>query len=176
MSRYRFLLAKQDFKFSSAHFTIFGPHRAEPLHGHNYRVAVEISGDRVDDLGLLFDLDPVKRTIRALCAHLDEKTLVPGSCRYLQVLERDERVELRFDQRVYSIPAEDVLVLPVVNLTIEELASFFCRSLLAELGLRQAAGETVPSSLREIRQLAVRVEETDGQSCSFVAEVDSAPS
>ena len=32
-------LAKEDFKFSVAHFTIFGPGHAEPLHGHNYNVA-----------------------------------------------------------------------------------------------------------------------------------------
>src|ERR1700733_13558481 len=37
MVRYRMVLAKEDFKFSSAHFTLFADGSAELLHGHNYR-------------------------------------------------------------------------------------------------------------------------------------------
>ena len=42
-------LAKEDFKFSAAHFTLFGPDEAELLHGHNYQVEVEMVGYALDE-------------------------------------------------------------------------------------------------------------------------------
>ena len=74
MSAYEIVLAKEDFKFSVAHFTIFGPHRAERLHGHNYRVRVRASGPHLDEYGLLADIGPLKARIRESCGELDEKT------------------------------------------------------------------------------------------------------
>ena len=63
MPRYRMALAKEDFKFSSAHFTLFANGGAELLHGHNYRVRVEISGAGLDAEGLLLDIERFKREL-----------------------------------------------------------------------------------------------------------------
>ena len=51
MPRFRIVLAKEDFKFSAAHFTLFPGGRAELLHGHNYRVRVELAGSELDEEG-----------------------------------------------------------------------------------------------------------------------------
>jgi 6-pyruvoyl-tetrahydropterin synthase len=51
--RFHIELAKEDFKFSAAHFTLFGPDAAERLHGHNYRVTVAVEGEELDARGLL---------------------------------------------------------------------------------------------------------------------------
>ena len=40
---YAIRVEKENLKFSSAHFLIFEDGTAERLHGHNYRVAVELS-------------------------------------------------------------------------------------------------------------------------------------
>ena len=40
--RWAIHLHKENFKFSAAHFLIFPDGSAERLHGHNYRVFVEI--------------------------------------------------------------------------------------------------------------------------------------
>src|SRR5678809_1048521 len=42
MERWSIELAKEYFKFSAAHFLIFPDGSSERLHGHNYRVRVEI--------------------------------------------------------------------------------------------------------------------------------------
>ena len=65
--RFRIVLAKEDFKFSAAHFTLFGDGRAETLHGHNYRIRLELGGRELNGLGLLADLECCKRSVRALC-------------------------------------------------------------------------------------------------------------
>jgi 6-pyruvoyltetrahydropterin/6-carboxytetrahydropterin synthase len=155
--RFRMTLAKEDFKFSVAHFTLFEDRPAELLHGHNYRVRVEISGTGLDGEGLLVDLERVKREIRRLCRGLDSRTLIPAESPRLAWERRDGGVEVRFEGRFYRIPEEDVLLLPLANTSIELLARLLWRGLAAELAGTRA--ET----------LAVAVEESAGQSCGYEA-------
>jgi 6-pyruvoyltetrahydropterin/6-carboxytetrahydropterin synthase len=150
-------LTKRDFKFSIAHFTLFGPAEAEPLHGHNYRVAVEIEGEELDEAGLLADCGAVKKRIRALCSELDDHVVVPKESPWLQVIDGDEAVEVRFAERVYRLPAAEVVRLPIANSSMELLARFFWEALAA--GVDPA----------RVRALAVEIEETDGQSCRYRA-------
>ncbi len=152
---YQIRLANQDFKFSVAHFTIFGPGCAERLHGHNYRMIVKVAGPTIDELGLLIDLAPLKKSIRSLCATLDSKTLVPESCPLLEVARHEGRVDVRFEDRAYSFPEEDTLLLPIVNTTLEELALYSWEKLAEELDRSRAV------------ELSVEVAETPGQSCQY---------
>jgi 6-pyruvoyltetrahydropterin/6-carboxytetrahydropterin synthase len=162
--RFVLRLAKEDFKFSVAHFTVFSEAVAEDLHGHNYRVRVEIVGDALDRLGLLLDLRGVKSEIRRLCAELDSRTLVPERCDLVRVVAVDgDGLEVRFGPRVYRLPRAEVRLLPIRNTSIEELALWFWRQLEPTL-----AGGVVS-------ELRVEVEETAGQSCVYSARLGRAP-
>jgi 6-pyruvoyltetrahydropterin/6-carboxytetrahydropterin synthase len=160
MPRYRMVLAKEDFKFSAAHFTLFGDGSAERLHGHNYRVRVELAGEGVDGDGLLVDIESFKRELRALCARLDSRTLIPGESPRLRWTRKEGAVEVRFGERSYRFPAEDALVLPLVNTSIELLARSLWHDLAPHL-----AGTRVDA-------LAVSVEETAGQECWYEGAVE----
>lgn len=159
MVRYRMVLAKEDFKFSSAHFTLFGEGHAELLHGHNYRVRVALSGEDLDGEGLLIDIESVKKTLRGLCARLDSRTLIPGESTRLQWTREGDAIGVRCGERIYRFPAEDTLVLPLANTSIELLARMFWHDLAPGL-----AGSKVDT-------LAVAVEETAGQQCWYEAPV-----
>ncbi len=159
--RYRIVLAKEDFKFSVAHFTVFDAENAEPLHGHNYRVEVEMEGTVLDEQGLLIDLGEVKARVRALCAELDSLTLLPRDSDVVEVVERGGSTEARFGERMYRFPSAEVRVLPLVNTTIELFATWFWDHLAPKL----PAGR--------IDRLAVTVEETAGQRCRYVSTVSS---
>ena len=160
MSRYRMVLAKEDFKFSSAHFTLFDDGSAELLHGHNYRVRVELSGGSLDGEGLLVDIARFKREVRALCARLDSRTLVPGESARLSWSRQGESLDVRCGERAYRFPADDTLVLPLANTSIELLARMFWLDLAPHL-----AGSRVDV-------LAVSVEESAGQRCWYEAELE----
>lgn len=159
MPRYRMVLAKEDFKFSSAHFTLFPDGRAELLHGHNYRVRVALTGGELDGDGLLVDIETFKKALRALCARLDSRTLIPAESERLQWERDGESIEIRFGDRVYRFPAQDALLLPLANTSIELLARMLWRDLAPHL-----TGSRVES-------LAVAVEETAGQECWYEAEI-----
>jgi 6-pyruvoyltetrahydropterin/6-carboxytetrahydropterin synthase len=155
MPRYRMVLAKEDFKFSAAHFTLFDDGRAELLHGHNYRVRVELSGSGLDGTGLLVDIEAFKRALRALCGRLDSRTLIPAESPRLEWRREDEAIEVRFGARSYRFPAADTLPLPLANTSIELLARMFWHDLAPQL-----AGSRVEA-------LGVAVEETAGQQCWY---------
>lgn len=115
-------LAKEDFKFSAAHFTVFGDSEAEPLHGHNYRVTVELRGSGLDDLEFLVPAAAAKRDVRAECAALDEKVLLPAKCPHLGLTPHGETIAAVFGSRRYEFPSSEVVLLPVANVTVEALA------------------------------------------------------
>lgn len=156
MGRFVITLAKQDFKFSAAHFTLFPGGGAELLHGHNYRVRVELAGERLDDHGLLVSFERAKVAIRAACAALDERVLLPASAPEVAITRRGDGVELSFASRRYLFPAADVLELPLRNTSIELLAEWLWRALAPDIG-------------GGAEEMSVSVEETSGQSCRFTA-------
>jgi len=159
LPRYRIVLSKEDFKFSAAHFTLFPDGSAELLHGHNYRVRVEISGSGLNEEGLLVDLETFKKNLRSRCARLDSVTLLPAESRRLRWSQEEGAVEVHCGERVYRFPADDVLLLPLVNTSIELLARMLWEELAPHL-----AGSRVES-------MAVSVEESAGQRCWYEAGV-----
>jgi 6-pyruvoyl tetrahydropterin synthase len=105
------------------------------------------------------DIESFKRTLRGLCARLDSRTLIPGESQRLSWEREGEAVGVRCGERVYRFPAEDTLVLPLANTSIELLARMLWHDLAPGL-----AGSRVET-------LAVAVEETAGQQCWYEARV-----
>lgn len=150
-------IAKEPLKFSCSHFTIFGENRAERLHGHNYQVRVAIDIDQIDPkLGLAFDFNEVKPMIREICESLDECILVPRNSPYLKIEATDDQVEVRFGRKFYSFPKDDTVLLPIVNISTEELAKMISDRLIKQM-----------APLPYWTGLKVNVEETRGQSISY---------
>lgn len=148
-------IQKEYFKFSAAHFLIFPDGTAERLHGHNYRVFAEIDA-ALSRHGLVLDFKQVKPLIRRLVDELDEHWLVPGQHDILRVARLpDGRMEVRFQDRLYTAPAEDVIVLPINNVSAENLATHLGRELRRRIE-SEFAGVVV-------RALRLAVEETSGQ-------------
>lgn len=155
MERWSIEIEKEYFKFSAAHFLIFPDGTAERLHGHNYRVRVEIEGDLTEH-GLVLDFKRVKPVVRELVDELDEHWLIPGEHPVLTYGVRDDGVmEVRYQERYYAAPREDVIVLPINNTSSENLASWVGRELKDRLASR------FPEAV--LRSLCVSVEETSGQ-------------
>jgi 6-pyruvoyltetrahydropterin/6-carboxytetrahydropterin synthase len=153
-------LAKELFKFSCSHFTILSAEHAERLHGHNYQVRVDITVAKVDSaLGFAFDFNSVKPLIRKICESLDERILLPAQSPYLKIKTAGAQVEASFGKKNYSFPADDTLVLPLSNITSEELARYICERLLSEM-----------TALPHWTSVAVQVEETLGQSVTYLKQ------
>jgi 6-pyruvoyltetrahydropterin/6-carboxytetrahydropterin synthase len=154
MERWAIDLQKEAFKFSAAHFLIFPDGSAERLHGHNYRVFVELEA-QLSTHGLVLDFKAIKPLVREICDRLDEHWIVPGEHALLRWSESGGSIEVRYRERSYRVPREDVLVLPINNTSSENLATWFGRELLS------IVRERFPDL--QVRALRLAVEETSGQ-------------
>ncbi len=156
----RVRVSQDHLTFCAAHFMIF-PKGSEPLHGHNYRVAVTLEGMLQDDM--VMDFVALKRLVKALVDELDHRVLLPAAHPRLRLALGEESVEAVVDHKRYIFPIEDVRILPIPNTSAEWLARHLAGQLRARL----------PAGLR-LRALEVEVEESFGQSAIYREEIHAA--
>jgi 6-pyruvoyltetrahydropterin/6-carboxytetrahydropterin synthase len=61
--------------FSAGHALRGYQGKCENPHGHNYRVRVNVAGEQLDSIGLLYDFTHLKRILRGLIEGVDHKFL-----------------------------------------------------------------------------------------------------
>jgi 6-pyruvoyltetrahydropterin/6-carboxytetrahydropterin synthase len=145
---------KEEFSFSAGHFTIFSATEREALHGHNYYVSIAFN-KIIKDNGLSFDYRIYKKKILALCEQLDRHFLLPAQSQYLQLEEDGQYWIAHFNQKKIPFLKEDVIILPLTNITIEELAYWFLQKILEDEATVKEHG---------IRGITVKVYNGPGQS------------
>jgi len=122
---------KEEFSFSAGHFTIFSATEREQLHGHNYYVSIAFNL-QISHNGLAFDYRHYKKKIQLLCDQLDRHFLLPSHSPYLKIEDQADYWIAHFNQKKLPFLKEDVVLLPLSNITIEELANWFLQTLLEE--------------------------------------------
>jgi 6-pyruvoyltetrahydropterin/6-carboxytetrahydropterin synthase len=150
-SAYRVRVTKDHLVFSAAHFITIG-NWCERLHGHNWRVACEISGP-LDENQFVVDFIALRDALSALVGELDHSLLVPMQHPNMPVEVRDEEVEIRFERRRWIIPRDECRLLPVAQTTAELLADYLARQLIERMG----------TGLKTATLVRMEVEENFGQ-------------
>jgi 6-pyruvoyltetrahydropterin/6-carboxytetrahydropterin synthase len=146
------------FSFSSGHFTIFSAEKRERLHGHRFTVACTME-TQVGSEGLSFDYGFYKKEIERLCESLDEYFLLPQHNPHLQLQTEGTHVRCTFAGQWFLLPEEDVKILPVANITVEELSRWLAGR------LHQTCGAYFDS--HGIRSCTVEVSSGPGQRAAF---------
>lgn len=125
-------LAKENMEFSAGHFTIFSATRRERLHGHNFQVTAKIKAQVTEDRGMAFDYGVYKEILRSLCKELDSYFLLPTQSPYLRIEEENDHYYAFFNDEKIPFLKKDVLLLPLRNISVEELAKWFVQHLVAD--------------------------------------------
>ncbi len=95
----------------------------ERLHGHNYAVECEVEGKQ-DAEGVVVDFVELKKKLNAATEPLDHHFLVPANSTVIKTSRIGKQAEVRFKDKSYVFPFEDVFSLPVKAITAEELAKY----------------------------------------------------
>jgi 6-pyruvoyltetrahydropterin/6-carboxytetrahydropterin synthase len=74
--RYTVRVTKDHLVFSAGHFITYSGDHCERIHGHNYRVAVEVDGG-LDENGYVVDFIALLEMSRGIVAELDHRMLCP---------------------------------------------------------------------------------------------------
>lgn len=153
-------LHKDEFSFSAGHFTIFSATEREDLHGHNYNISASIQAI-LNDNGLAFDYRVYKKKILALCEQLDRRFMLPQYSKFLRLEDTGEMWLAHFNTEKIPFLKRDVVILPVTNVTIEELSHWF---------LNQFIQDKNELAQHAIQQITLSVYNGPGQSGSATAE------
>ena len=162
-------IRKDILKFSAAHMTVFADGGKERLHGHNYQVHLEVELAEPPALARLLSYEAFKRVLRAVCDDWDEKVLIAGDNPWLEWLssEAEDECAFRLCGKRYVLPADEVAILAIDNVTTENLARLLFERFWAELTL----DPTIPWRER-IRGARLRIDESRGQGAIYSIRFD----
>lgn len=150
---YKVRVTKDHLVFSAAHFITFNGNICERLHGHNWRVAAELSGP-LDENGYVFDFIALRDQLQKTVDQLDHRVLLPTQHPMIRVVEEENEVQATFENRRWVFPSEDCILLPVTNTTAELIAHWIGQQLLTVIR---------SNSESQIELVQVEVEENFGQ-------------
>jgi 6-pyruvoyltetrahydropterin/6-carboxytetrahydropterin synthase len=159
MGSYRVHVDRDNLNFAAAHFVSYDNEHIELLHGHNYRLGVQLEGP-LDENAYVFNFVTLKRLMKRIADELDHRLLLPTNSRFMTVEPQDDGgVIVRTSDRWYRFPQEDVLILPIPNTTAEMLAYYLCGRLREELAKNPAASH--------LTAIEVTVQESFGQAAVY---------
>ena len=149
-------LQKESMKFSAGHTTIFSATEREPLHGHMYGVSLALT-TRVEENGMTFDYRYYKERIHVLCRQLNQTFLMPQFSPFLEYAEDADYYYFTFNHKKMPFLKEDITLMPLTNITVEELSRWFVNELIKD------EGELV---LHRVEHIVVKISSAPGQSAS----------
>jgi 6-pyruvoyltetrahydropterin/6-carboxytetrahydropterin synthase len=125
-------LHKDDLKFSAGHFMIFSDTERETMHGHDYQVNVALH-TLIEKNGMSFDIRFYKNKVLALCKALDYRFILPQHSEFLRLEETAENWLAHVNGKIISFQKRDVTLMPITNVTLEEISNWFLEQLTADL-------------------------------------------
>lgn len=124
-------LFKSYLEFSAGHFTIFSATEREKMHGHNFMIYAAITAE-INHNGIVFDYGIYRKKLAEFSKELNGRFLLPGKSPYFRIEEQDDCYYGYFNDEKMPFSKRDVLILPLRNITIEELAHWFLMRLLED--------------------------------------------
>ena len=66
--------------FSAAHQLKMVSKKCENLHGHNWKIEVDVAGDELNEAGVLMDFGEIKKTVAEIMSGFDHRFLNEMEC------------------------------------------------------------------------------------------------
>lgn len=150
---YRVSLQKEQLVFSAAHFITFAGDICECLHGHNYAVKAEVTGE-LDENQYVIDFIAFRDALAEVVKQLDHRMLLPTTHPMISVREDEVEVVATFGHKRWVFPREDCMLLPISNTTAEQIAWWVAGQVHQALK---------PKVGHKLKTLEVAIDENHGQ-------------
>ncbi len=125
-------LHKEELKFSAGHFMLLSPTQRESMHGHDYQVHATFNA-LIKQNGMAFDCRDYKQHLLKICQSLDYRFILPSQSEYLNLTEEKGHWIVGFGEQKITFLKQDAVVLPICNVTLEELSYWFLQQLMTNL-------------------------------------------
>lgn len=150
---------KDRLKFSSAHMTVFPDGTKESLHGHNYQVSLEVEFQEhpAKEIVLFSEL---KNAVENLCHNWDEKVLLAEKSPHFEIKsQKKNALHFMLCKKEYLLPGDEAVLLPVDNITCENLTALFLKEFVSLLSAK---------TKKNLTEIVLCIEESPGQGASEV--------
>lgn len=151
-------IRKESLKFSSAHMTVFPDGSKEALHGHNYQAELLIE---LKDTSFkkMISFSIFKEALKKSIEKWDEKVLLADRNPFYEEISRTKKeIEFKLCKKRYILPIDEVVFLPLENVSSESLAEYLLKCWIKEVG---------ESKLKTwALSVVMRVDESPGQGAS----------
>lgn len=162
MGTFSIRIEKDYIGFCSAHFITYDENLCEALHGHNFTVKLNLAG-ALDENYYVLDFIRTKKMLKGICDELDHRVLLPLESKLVKVEQQGDSVSVQHEHRHFLFPLEDVVLLPIPNVTSEMLAFYIC-------GRMKEALHNV--GVDHLAMIEVEVKESPGQGAIYREDLD----
>lgn len=158
-------IRKEHLKFSAAHMTVFPDGTKEALHGHNYQVELSIELKHTEFKDMI-SFGEFKKALKALTQKWDEKVLLAAKNPFFKTGAQNKKtIEFSLCGKSYALPIDEVEMLPIENISSEDLAQHLLALWIKEIGEKL---------LKKISySVSLRVDESPGQGASAIQDFRS---
>ena len=151
-------IRKENIKFSSAHMTVFPDGSKEALHGHNYQIELALELKDASFKKML-SFSEFKDVLRGVAGKWDEKVLLADKCPFYELIQKSKKeIEFKLCDKRYVLPSDEVVLLPIENISSEALASYLLKEFVKSFGEKELK--------KSVASLVIRVDESPGQGAS----------
>ncbi len=116
---------------SAAHVLLDYVGKCSRIHGHNWRIEVEIEGKKNEETNMLIDFTIIKNVINIL----DHKMILPSMKKHpeITISSDSQHIRLLTGKGMYMFPMGDCVFVPVDNITAENIAEYLTRKIYLEV-------------------------------------------
>jgi len=125
-------------RFHVAHRISVAGHGLDRLHGHTYDIRLSLAGS--DQVAFLYPFEALMQIMVEAVEPLDNKVLLADGGGNVAKFENGTVTYVSADERRYMFPRDDIVLLPVREVTAEALADYLLSQIL--LKLRKSAIST----------------------------------
>jgi len=125
---------RKGIRFSASHL-IPGHEQCGHMHGHTYAMHAVIGGEPVGH-GFIVDFNEVVAILKGLADRFDHRLLLPTRNERIEIKESADEIAFFVGSRRYVLPRDDVELLPLANVSAENLADHVCGELARALAGR----------------------------------------
>ena len=127
-------------RFHVAHRISNAGHGLERLHGHTYEIRLNVTGKAKS--GFLLAFEDMMEIMSDCTSRLNNKVLLPDGGGNVVKAEDRSYTFVSADERRYMFPKEDVVVLPLAEITAEALANYLLKQVCAKIrDVKSKAGQ-----------------------------------
>lgn len=139
---------RSSIRFSSTHL-LSGHEKCGFLHGHTYAINAKVYGEK-DKQGFIMDFSLLKSTLREIADKLDHRILLPEEDKHVSI--DNNKIRMEVDGKRYVFPRDDCVLLPIKNVTAENLAEYVLNELSKKINLP-----------KNVKKIEIGVDEGFGQ-------------